>query len=151
MQNKYEEELRMDIIHDRDTVPDMQMMTEAIADPARQRWQALTAHIETAYKARPQMTYSVCSGKPGWNLKYKKSGKALCTLYPEPESFTALVVLGMKDMNKFELMSPAFTDAVKSLYDDSQLFNNTKWLMISVTNDTLLDDVKKLIHLKISK
>ncbi|WP_423245054.1 DUF3788 family protein [Heliorestis acidaminivorans] len=26
------------------------------------------------------MTYSKCSAQPGWNVKYKKSGKSLCTL-----------------------------------------------------------------------
>ena len=141
----------MDIIHDRNVVPDMLAMANSISGEARQRWLSLTQHIESDYKAKPQIAYSVCAAKPGWNLKYKKSGKALCTLYPEPESFTALVVLSAGDMDQFELMSPTCTDELKQLYDKTKLFNNTKWLMICVTNDAVLDDVKKLLALKTQK
>ncbi|KAB2952754.1 DUF3788 family protein [Heliorestis acidaminivorans] len=36
--------------------------------------------MEEAYQAKPHITYSKCSAQPGWNVKYKKSGKSLCTL-----------------------------------------------------------------------
>ncbi len=38
-------------------------------------------------KAIRQLEYSKCSLKPGWNVKYKKSGKALCALYPMEDYF----------------------------------------------------------------
>jgi hypothetical protein len=141
----------MIIVQDSGTTPDMQAIAGSIAGGAHERWLALNAHIQQAYGAKPQITYSSCSAKPGWNVKYKKSGKALCTLYPEPESFTALVVTGVSDMEKFMLMRALFSDILNALYDRTQLFNNTKWLMIGIKDDCLLDDVKKLLQLKTSK
>lgn len=38
-------------------------------------WNKLTAYIEETYQVKPQITFSECSMQPGWNIKYKKSGK----------------------------------------------------------------------------
>jgi len=138
----------MDIIQDASRTPGMQAVTNSIAEPARRRWLSLTTYIEQTYSAKPQIAYSRCSAKPGWNVKYKKSGKALCTLYPEPESFTALIVTGPGDMEKYTLMRPLFSDETNALYDSAPLFNNTKWLMIGVSGDDALDDIKRLLQLK---
>jgi hypothetical protein len=40
---------------------------------------------------------------------------------------------------------------MNALYDKTQLFNNTKWLMIPVTDDAALEDVKKLLQFKTVK
>ena len=95
--------------------------------------------------------YSVCAGQPGWNVKYKKGSKALCTLYPEPDSFIALVVLGQADLVKLDAVRPAYTPYLLQLADGARLFNNTKWLMIRVTDDAVMDDVQKLLRLKLAK
>lgn len=141
----------MDIIQDQTGTPDMQAMAESIKGDAHGRWLELVAHIQDTFGAKPQITYSKCSAKPGWNLKYKKSGKALCTLYPEPESFTALIVVASSDMDRYDLIRPIFSDSMNVLYDRTQLFNNTKWLMIPVSDDTVLEDVKKLVQFKTAK
>lgn len=141
----------MDIIQDQSNTPDMQAMAESIKGDSHDRWLELVAHIQDVFGARPQITYSKCSAKPGWNVKYKKSGKALCTLYPEPESFTALIVVSSNDMDRYDLIRPIFSDSMNGLYDKTQLFNNTKWLMIPVFDDTALDDVKKLLQFKTVK
>ena len=141
----------MDIIQDQTKTPDMQAMAESIKGDSHDRWLELVAHIQDVFGTRPQITYSKCSAKPGWNVKYKKSGKALCTLYPEPESFTALIVVSSNDMDRYDLIRPVFSDSMNVLYDKTQLFNNTKWLMIPVFDDTALEDVKKLLQFKTAK
>jgi hypothetical protein len=141
----------MNIIQDQTQTPDMQAMAQSIKGDAHGRWLELTTHIQDTYGAKPQIAYSKCSAKPGWNLKYKKSGKALCTLYPEPESFTALIVVALSDMDRYDLIRPVFSSSMNALYDKTQLFNNTKWLMIPVTDDAALEDVKKLLQFKTVK
>ena len=141
----------MDVIHNPDVKPDMPAIENSMGEEARGRWRVLTAHIESAYKSVPLIAYSVCAGQPGWNVKYKKGSKALCTLYPEAESFIALVVLGQADMARLDAVRPAYTPGLLALYDGCRLFNNTKWLMIRVTDDAVLDDVQKLLRLKLAK
>lgn len=141
----------MDMIQNHGITPDMRSMADSIAGDANQRWLALNEHIQQTYGVKPQIAYSRCSAKPGWNVKYKKSGKALCTLYPEPQSFTSLVVIGASDTEKFLLMRALFSDSLNALFDKTQLFNNTKWLMIGVADDSSLSDIKKLLQLKTEK
>lgn len=128
--------------------PDMQSIEAYIEGEAKKRWKSLLSFIEEDFKSKPQIAYSTCSGKPGWNVKYKKSGKALCTLYPEKEQFIALVVLSATDMQIFDLVKSSYTAYLNALYEKCKPFNGTKWLMTSVTDDDILEDVKKLLKLK---
>lgn len=79
-------------------------------------WLELLAYIEKAYQAQPKITYSKCAAQPGWNVKYQKSGKSLCTLYPMKDFFIALVVVGAKEENEVELSLAMYTPYVAGLY-----------------------------------
>ena len=54
-------------------------------------WKALCSWLESGYRTVPRIEYSRCGMAPGWNVKYTKGGRALCTLYPAAGSFTCLV------------------------------------------------------------
>ena len=45
-------------------------------------WETLNNHLHQIYMTEPKYNYSNCSMQPGWNVKYSKNGKSLCTLYP---------------------------------------------------------------------
>lgn len=141
----------MDMILDSANEPCFEDICSYVGGSAGLRWRGLTSHIEERYSCKPQISYSVCTGKPGWNVKYKKGGKALCTLYPESGAFTALVVLSASDMDIFDAVKGCYTPGVVSLYERCKTFNNTKWLMINVSGDDALEDVKRLLKLKTSK
>lgn len=143
--------MSVDIIMDKTHEPSMEEIALYIEADARQIWQKMLSFIEMNFKAKPQITYSLCSGKPGWNVKYKKNGKALCTLYPEKDGFIALVVLGQDDRMGFDMTREEYCDYITDLYDKCTLFNGTKWLMIQVTDGSVFDDVQKLIMLKVKR
>ena len=113
-------------------------------------WNGLCSWAEGAYSIAPKVEYSTCSGAPGWNVKYKKSGRALCTLYPEAGQFTALVTIGAKEATQAELLLPTCTDYIRELYARTREFNGARWLMIRVTDAQVLEDVKQLIRLRIA-
>ena len=54
-------------------------------------WKTLCSWLESGYRTVPRIEYSRCGMAPGWNVKYTKGGRALCTLYPAAGSFTCLV------------------------------------------------------------
>ena len=114
-------------------------------------WDELTAYIEATYQVKPQNAYSKCSMQPGWNVKYKKSGKALCTLYPMPDYFIALVVVGSKEEEEVKIGMAAglFTDYVKELYAQSAYSAMGRWLMIEVIDKAVLKDVKQLLGIRV--
>jgi hypothetical protein len=94
--------------------------------------------------------FSRCSGKPGWNVKYQKSGKSLCTLYPEGNSFTVLVVVTLPLVPEILAIEHAFTAYVAELVKAGKPYNGTLWLMIRVGDAAVLEDVKRLLKMKTS-
>jgi hypothetical protein len=72
-----------DIILDGSHMPAYDEIVDYINLPAQELWRQINHFIQQRYSATPKIMYSKCSGKPGWNVKYQKSGKSLCTLYPE--------------------------------------------------------------------
>jgi hypothetical protein len=128
--------------------PDLSAVSAHVKSPL---WEKLCTHLERSYSVSPTVEHSICSGAPGWNLKYKKGGRALCTLYPTQGFFTCLVSIGRKEAMEAELLLPTCTDYLKSLYWGAKPFNGGRWLMIEVTSWEILEDVKTLIALRVKK
>ncbi|SHE59297.1 DUF3788 domain-containing protein [Alkalibacter saccharofermentans] len=135
---------------DSDNVPDIEDIRRFIGDKAG-LWDDLTDYLRDTYKVRPDFDYSRCSAQPGWNIKYKRSGKSLCTIYPMDGYFIALVVVGNKEEEtvKDHCNEGLFTPYVSELYKATGFSAMGKWLMIKVTNREILEDVKKLVGIRI--
>lgn len=111
----------------------------------------LCTHMETEYQSKPVLEYSRCPMQRGWNMKYKKSGRTLCTLYPMEGYFIALIVIGERERTETELMLPSFTEYLQHLYQKTKTGMGQKWLMIEVTDDAVLEDVKQCIAIRRGK
>ena len=111
-------------------------------------WTDLCSFIENTYSLKPNVEYSGCSGAPGWNVKYKKSGRSLCTLYPNRGYFTCLISIGRREAPEAELVLNSFCTYLKELYQNTKLLNGSRWLMIDVTTDEILDHVKDLVSIR---
>lgn len=112
-------------------------------------WKDINNYLQRAYLSKPKYSYSICSMQPGWNIKYRKSGKSLCTLYPKEKYFEVLIVIGQKEMTDAELMMPALSAYVQGVFAETAVFQDSRWLMLEVKNrDTLLDALE-LIALRV--
>ncbi len=111
-------------------------------------WGDLNGYLQNAYQTTPKQSFSTCSGQPGWNVKYQKGGKALCTLYPMEGAFIALVVVGEKERTEVELLLPSFSPYTHALYDRSGALMGAKWLMAHVTDADVLRDIERIIAVR---
>lgn len=111
-------------------------------------WNELCSNIEETYAVKPLTEYSKCKMQPGWNMKYKKSGRALATLYPMEGYFLALVVIGNHEKELTELVLSSFSEYLQKLYADTEICMGQKWLMIEVKDSKVLRDVKELISIR---
>jgi len=84
----------------------------------------------------------------GWNIKYKKSGKSLCTLYPMEGYFIALVVVGGRELTEAELLMPLCSDYVQTVFKNTKTGNGQKWLMLEVRDSQIMENVFRLINLR---
>lgn len=112
-------------------------------------WREMRLYIEQTYASKPQMSYSKCSAQPGWNVKYSKSGKSLCTLYPMEGYFIALIVVGAKEETEVELAQQTFNPYLQGLYAKTAFSCGGRWLMIEVKDKAVLNDVKRLINIRV--
>lgn len=125
--------------------PSMATISAYVNNPL---FESLCGYVETEYQSKPVFDYSRCSMQFGWNVKFKKAGRTLCTLYPMEGYFIALIVIGDREKADAERMLPFFTEYLQQVYRETKTGMGQKWLMINVTNDAVLEDVKQCIALR---
>ena len=128
---------------DWNTPPSMEQIADFINNPL---WTEFNSRIQSAYQ--PSVEHSRCSLQAGWNIKYKKSGKSLCTLYPMQGYFIALVVVGRRELTEAELLIPVCSDYVQTVFKNTETGNGQKWLMLEVRDRKIMEDVFSLINLR---
>lgn len=114
-------------------------------------WNDLCHFIEETYSVSPIIEYSKCSMARGWNVKYKKGSKSICTVYPNKDYFTCMIVIGSKEATETEYMLGSCDPYIVNLYHNTNPFNGSRWLMIDVTNNKILEDVKSFIEIRMKK
>jgi len=87
----------------------------------------------------------------GWNIKYRKGGKSLCTLYPMQGYFIVLAVIGEREINEAELLMPLCSEYTQNLFKQTISGYSGKWMMIDVKKPAVLNDVKNIITLRVSR
>lgn len=134
-----------------DRIPSREDIQEYLGE-GRRLWDELTAYIADTYGVDPRPSFSRCSAQPGWNVKFKKGGRALCTLYPMDGYFIALVVVGAKEEDHVSAgaASGLFTDYVADLYSRTSASPLGRWLMIAVRERPIADDVRELLAIRMA-
>ena len=111
----------------------------------------LDGYLRETYKVKPKLSYSGCGmdggAWKGWNIKYQKSGKSLCTVYPKQGYLQLLVTIGARGVNEAELLMPFCTEYVQNLFKQSD-FHGSKYLGIELRDENVLHDVKRLIEIR---
>ncbi|MCL2578691.1 MAG: DUF3788 domain-containing protein [Oscillospiraceae bacterium] len=118
-------------------------------------WGDLDAHLQQEYKIKPKMSHSSCAMDggmwKGWNVKYQKGGKSICTLYPKQGYIQSLVPVSLQDLGEVELMLPTFTAYTQDLFAQSGTYRNGKSLAFMVKDEDVLQDMKGIIALRAAK
>lgn len=126
--------------------PTLEEIEEYTNNPALHHF---CSELKETYKCKEKIEFSSCSMAPGWNVKFKKSGKSLCTIYPKESYFTTLIVVGRKEKEEAEALLPGCTAELQELYEQTQEGNGQKWLMIDLEDqDQLYQDSLRRIKIR---
>lgn len=110
------------------------------------------SEISARYQTDARIEYSKCSMARGWNIKYKKAGKSLCTIYPREQFFTVLVVIGQKEKEQAEELLSECDPLIREVYHRTQEGNGQRWLMIDLEDENgVFEDVLRLIKIRRSR
>ena len=127
-------------------VPEIQAFADYIRNPLFER---LCTDMEEHYHIKPRVEFSRCSWEYGWNIKFKKSGKSLCTLYPRENYFTVLVVVGAKERERVEAILPGLSLEIQKIYRETKEGNGQRWLMIDLEDEEkIYADIRALIDIR---
>lgn len=133
-------------IKDHNYCPTLDEIGEYIKNPV---FNKLCAEIETKYNSKAKIEYSSCSLERGWNIKYKKSGKSLCTIYLRESYFTVMIVVGRKEKEQVESILPDCTVELQEIYNQTKEGNGQKWLMIDLEDsENMYRDILRLIEIR---
>lgn len=126
--------------------PGIDEISEYIRNPL---FDDLYEEIVREYNAKYKVEFSKCSWEPGWNIKFKKSGKTLCTVYPRENYFTVLVVVGKKEKETVEGLLSELTPVIQNIYNETKEGMGQRWLMVDLEDkDETFSDVLKLIAVR---
>ena len=131
--------------------PAMEDIEGYIGGDAKALWRQLMSYMESAYNAKPKLTYSGCSGKPGWNVKFQKGKESFGTLYPEENSFSVLIVISYRLTPLMDAILPKLSPEIADLYRQAGDYMKLgKWMMFRISDAAGLEDYKNIISVKMA-
>jgi hypothetical protein len=108
-------------------------------------WERLTRFIETNYQIAGEWSFWG-PAKSGWNLRYRRKGKALVALYPQKERIIAQVVLGKAQAEQAQSLK--LGEKVSKMLREAPQMHDGRWLSIPVLNEADAEDVEQLLLVK---
>jgi len=81
-------------------------------------------------------------------LKFRRGGKTILTIYIRENNFEFLVIYGKAEREKFEARRSAFPQKIQDIYDNSKTYHDGKWMLIPIADLETLEAVKELILIK---
>ena len=90
------------------------------------------------------------NGGKKWTYEYKfrKSGKTLCAFYFKDNTLGFMIIFGKDERTKVEEIRSELSSSVLETYDNAETFHDGKWVMFNITNNSILEDLKKLLFIK---
>ena len=118
-------------------------------------WVDLANYMRDTYRVKLKLSYSNCGMQngywKGWNIKFKKGGKALCTVYPKQGYCLAIIPVSDKEAVEAELLMPQCCEAMQNLYSKTASGAGYRSLAVEIRDDDMLRDAKLLVALRAKK
>lgn len=127
-------------------IPDLICIAEYVRNPL---WMDFCNYVMNTYQVKPTFDFSKCSWEYGWNVKFKKGSQTICTLYPKENYFTVMIVIGLKEKERFEKLYSQLCPIIQRIVDETKEGNGQKWLMIDCEDDDQrMHDVKQILEVR---
>jgi hypothetical protein len=135
---------------DKNVPPSDAEMIDVIGPALAEAWSGLRRFLVETYEVAPVLQ---CGGpRYGWNLQHRKGGRPLCEMYPERGSFTALVVLGKKELEQALARLDTFGPTVRRALTDTPRYHDGCWMYIRVSDPLScqkdVEDIEQLVLIK---
>lgn len=126
--------------------PELQEISEFIENSL---FDELCKTLIDEYQAKVRIEFSKDVWARGWNIKFRKSGRSLCVLYPKKKYFTMLIVIGRREKEMFDHLYDQLSDEMRNIYLSTKGGMDQRWLMIDITSENeVYRDALRLIEIR---
>ena len=131
---------------DKEHKPTEKEMVSFIGEKAKESWLETRRFIEDNYEILPDTVFY--GAKYGWTIRYRKSGRTLCSLFPEKGGFSVLIVLGRRESEEALSIRNELSSRIYELLENTKQLHDGRWLWIRLSTTSDTDDIKKLLKIK---
>lgn len=129
---------------DRSAPPEEATLYGVLGNAAR-RWERLTSVLVERVGASGEPRWD--GPRSGWCIPFRRAGRPLLTLTPRSGGFDAMVVLGQAEAD--EARGLRLGEATRRAFLDSPQLHDGRWLFLSIGSDEDLDDLLRLLCVKL--
>ena len=83
-----------------------------------------------------------------YEYKFRKSGKTLCAFYFKENMLGFMIVFGKEERTKVEEIRNELSYDILETYDNAQTFHDGKWVMLNITDYSMIENLKKILFIK---
>lgn len=133
---------------DKNSIPAVDEIVEYIGAGSFALLGKLETELNKTYPVKKELRFPF-GNNYGWGYKYSCKSKHICYLFFEKDSFTVMIQLG--DGKAVEEILENCLPKTKELWEKRYPCSNGGWVHYRVLNEEELQDVIKLIHIKMKK
>ncbi|HTX79242.1 MAG TPA: DUF3788 domain-containing protein [Longilinea sp.] len=111
-------------------------------------WQELAQWIREKYTVQEDFKF-LYGTNYGWGLRFRIKGKLLINLYPGRSSFTAQIILHPEAVEAAQSMK--LGENARQAIERANPYPEGRWLFIPVKSRANLEDVQRLLALRVAK
>ncbi|MFW9856199.1 MAG: DUF3788 domain-containing protein [Candidatus Thorarchaeota archaeon] len=131
---------------DKTVKPDSEAIISFIGDPCAAKWLEMEEFLKTRYDFKPETVFY--GNKYGWTVRYRKSGRTLCSLFPEKGAFTVLITLGKREAEIVLSMKDELSSSTFNVVQESRQLRDGRWVWIRIVRPNDMTDIKKILSVK---
>ncbi|WP_127837560.1 DUF3788 domain-containing protein [Clostridium prolinivorans] len=129
-----------------EVIPTNQDLKELLGEEKFNVWTGLANLVEDLYS----METVWYKGYRDWKyeLKYRKSGKTLCSLNAKENCVGLMIIFGKAEREKFENECQSYAPEIQCVYNNSTTHYDGKWMMFELADLSLIEDIRRLLYIK---
>ncbi|MDR0825267.1 MAG: DUF3788 domain-containing protein [Prevotella sp.] len=134
-------------IFNQDPLPDIKEIRKFIKlRKAVKAFDSLLVFLDENYNFEQEIYFG--GQESGVMVRYRKNGKTLVSVVPEKNAFSVVLIYGKKEVITFNAQRESFSPHFISIFDETPQLHDGKWMLITLTDETLLPELEKMIMIK---
>ncbi len=109
-------------------------------------WQAMRREVEALYEM--ELVWNKGGKAAVYELKYRRGGKTLCSLYAKQSEAACMLVFGGEERAKAEPLLPALPEWARAAYEGATTYHDGKWVWFPLTDEATPAALLPLLRVK---